>query len=107
RHYKFCPLWIAHVWAMKAASAADCIFKFGNQAMFRFKQQVYSRQETMTVSGIDELAVTVAEAEGVSPADFLSCYLQEDSFARVKKDLEEGYRLRGLFSPTRLLAGTE
>jgi protein-disulfide isomerase len=107
RHYKFFPLWIAHVWAMKAASAADCIFKFGNQAMFRFKQQVYSRQESMTVSGIDELAVTVAEAEGVSSADFLSCYLQEDSFGRIKKDLEEGYRLGVYSTPTYYIDGTE
>jgi protein-disulfide isomerase len=107
RHYKFFPLWIAHVWSMKAASAADCIFKFANQAMFRFKQQVYSRQETMTVSGIDELALTVAEAEGVRPADFLSCYLQEDSFARVKKDVEEGYRLGVYSTPTYYIDGTE
>jgi len=107
RHYKFFPLWMAHVWAMKAASAADCIFKFAGQAMFKFKQQVYSRQETMTVSGIDELAVTVAEAEGVSSADFLSCYLQEDSFARVKKDEEEGYRLGVYSTPTYYIDGTE
>jgi len=107
RHYKFFPLWIAHVWSMKAASAADCIFKFANQAMFRFKQQVYIRQETMTVSGIDELALTVAEAEGVRPADFLSCYLQEDSFTRVKKDVEEGYRLGVYSTPTYYIDGTE
>ncbi|MGH9400047.1 MAG: thioredoxin domain-containing protein, partial [Thermoanaerobaculia bacterium] len=27
RHYKFFPLWMGHVWAMKAASAADCLFQ--------------------------------------------------------------------------------
>ncbi len=108
RHYKFFPLWMGHVWAMKAASAADCIFKFaGAPSMFRFKEQVYARQETMTLSGIDELALTTAESEGVSSADLLSCYLKEDSFARVRRDLEEGYRLGINSTPTYYVDGTE
>jgi protein-disulfide isomerase len=92
---------------MKAASAADCIFKYADGAMFRFKQLVYARQESLTLSGIDELAITTAEAEGISSADFLSCYLQEDSFARVKKDLEEGYRLGVNSTPSYFIDGTE
>jgi len=107
RHYKFFPLWLGHVWAVKAASAGDCIFKFADGALFRFKQQVYARQESMTLSGIDELAITTAEASGVNSADFLSCYLQEDSFARVRKDLEEGYRLGVNSTPTYYIDGTE
>jgi len=107
RHYKFFPLWMGHVWAMKAASAADCVFKFAGEAMFRFKKAVYARQETMTVTGIDELALTTAEAEGIASADFLACYLREDSFARVKKDLEEGYRLGVISTPTYYVNGTE
>ncbi len=108
RHYKFFPLWMGHVWAMKAASAGDCIVKFANPAaMFRFKEQVYARQESMTVSGVDELAITTAESEGVSSADFLSCYLKEDSFSHVRRDLEEGYRLGVNSTPTYYIDGTE
>jgi len=107
RHYKFFVLWMGHVWAMKAASAADCIFKFAGQAMFRFKSQVYARQETMTLAGIDELALAVAEADGISSADFLSCYLREESFARVRKDMEEGHRLGVNSTPTYYINGTE
>jgi protein-disulfide isomerase len=108
RHYKFFPLWMGHVWAMKAASAADCIFKFaGAPSMFRFKEQVYARQESLTLSGVDELAVTTAESEGVSSADLLSCYLKEDSFARVRRDMEEGYRLQINSTPTYFIDGTE
>ena len=108
RHYKFFPLWMGHVWSMKAASAADCIFKFaGAPSMFRFKEQVYSRQEGMTVAGVDELALTTAESEGVSSADLLSCYLKEDSFTRVRRDLEEGYRLGINSTPTYYVDGTE
>ena len=107
RHYKFFPLWMTHVWAMKAASAGDCIAKFAGPALFDFKKAVYARQETMTVSGIDELAITTAEAKGISSADFLSCYLQDDSFNRVRKDIEEGYRLNVTSTPTYFIDGTE
>ena len=108
RHYKFFPLWMTHVWAVKAASAGDCIAKLaGPPALFRFKEQVYARQESMTLSGIDELAVTTAESEGVSAGDFLSCYLKEDSAARVRRDLEEGYRLGINSTPTYYVDGTE
>ncbi|MCA1580562.1 MAG: thioredoxin domain-containing protein [Acidobacteria bacterium] len=108
RHYKFFPLWFGHVWAMKAASAGDCIFRSaGAPAFFRFKEQVYARQESMTVSGIDEIAVTSAGAEGISSADFLACYLQEASFSRVRHEIEEGYRLGVNSTPTYFIDGTE
>lgn len=107
RHYKFFPLWSHHVWAMKAASAGDCLFRLAGPAFFRFKEQVYSRQETLSVSGIDELALASAEAEGVSSADFLSCYLRDESLARVRRDIEEGYRLGVNSTPTYFVDGTE
>ena len=107
RHYKFFPLWLGHVWAMKAASAADCLFPFAGQAMFAFKGSVYARQESMTVAGIDELALQAAEAAGVRNDDFLSCYLRDESFARIRKDIEEGYRLGVLATPTYFVDGTE
>ncbi len=64
RYYKFFPLWFNHAWAMKAASAAECLFKFSGQRMFDFKKHVYAQQATMTVSDIDQLAFTEAEAAG-------------------------------------------
>lgn len=108
RHYKFFPLFMGHVWAMKAASAGDCISRLaGPAALFRFKEQAYSQQEAMTVSGIDELAVTTAETEGIRSADFLACYLHPDSFERVRHDIEEGYRLGVNSTPTYFVDGTE
>jgi len=107
RHYKFFPLWLGHVWAMKAASAGDCLFQFAGQALFPFKAGVYARQETMTVAGIDEIALQSAEAAGVRQADFLSCYLRDESFARIRKDVEEGYRLGVIATPTYFVDGIE
>jgi protein-disulfide isomerase len=107
RYYKFFPLWFNHAWAMKAASAADCLFRFGGQAMFAFKKQVYAEQATMTVAGIDEVALSASEAAGVPRADFLSCYLRDQSLADVRKDIEEGQRLGVKSTPTYFVDGTE
>lgn len=108
RHYKFFPLWLTHVWSMKAASAGECLSRLaGPASLFRFKEQMYARQESMTVSGVDEVALTTAEADGVASADFLACYLQPDSFDRVRRDIEEGYRLGVNSTPTYYIDGTE
>ncbi len=108
RYYKFFPLWFSHVWSMKAASAADCLFRFAKgPAMFAFKKQVYSQQAVMTADGIDELALTFAESAGIPRADFLNCYLRDDSLADVRKDLDEGQRLGVKSTPTYFIDGTE
>lgn len=108
RYYKFFPLWFSHVWSMKAASAADCIFRFAKApAMFAFKKQVYSQQAMMTADGIDELSLTFAEASGIPRADFLNCYLRDESLADVRKDLDEGQRLGVKSTPTYFIDGTE
>lgn len=108
RYYKFFPLWFNHAWSMKAASAADCLFRFaGGPPMFAFKKQVYAEQATLTVSGIDELALTSAEAAGVPRADFLACYLREQSLTDVRKDIEEGQRVGVKSTPTYFIDGTE
>jgi protein-disulfide isomerase len=107
RYYKFFPLWFNHAWAMKAASAADCLFRFAGQKMFEFKKHVYAQQATMTVSQIDELAFTEAEAAGVPRQDFVACYLRDESLANVRKDIEEGQRLGVKSTPTYFIDGTE
>jgi len=107
RYYKFFPLWFSHAWSMKAASAAECIWRFAKQQMFEFKRQVYAQQQVMTVAGIDELALTFAEAAGIPRTDFLNCYLREESLANVRKDMEEGQRLEVKSTPTYFVDGTE
>lgn len=108
RHYKFFPLWSHHAWAMKAASAGDCLSRLASPAaLFRFKDLAYSRQDNLSVSAVDELAITSAEGEGVARSDFLGCYLRDDSFDRVRKDLEEGYRLNVNSTPTYFVDGTQ
>jgi len=108
RYYKFFPLWFTHEWSTRAASAADCIFRFAKApAMFAFKKQVYSQQQVLTVAGIDELALTFAESAGIPRADFLNCYLRDESLADVFRDVDEGQRLGVKSTPTYFIDGTE
>jgi protein-disulfide isomerase len=108
RHYKFFPLWSHHAWSMKAASAGDCLFRLtGAPALFRFKELAYGRQENLSVSAVDELAITSAEGEGISRPDFLGCYLRDESFDRIRKDMDEGYRLGVNSTPTYYVDGTQ
>jgi protein-disulfide isomerase len=108
RYYKFFPLWFSHEWSTRAASAADCIFRFAKApALFAFKKQVYSQQAVLTVAGIDELAVTFAESAGIARADFLNCYLRDESLSDVFKDVDEGQRLGVKSTPTYFIDGTE
>jgi protein-disulfide isomerase len=108
RHYKFFPLWSHHAWAMKAASGGDCLFRLASPAaLFRFKELAYSRQDSLSVGAIDELAITSAEGEGVPRQDFLECYLRDESFDRIRKDMEEGYRLAVSSTPTFFIDGTQ
>lgn len=108
RNYKFFPLWSHHAWSMKAASAGDCLFRLaGAGALFRFKELAYGRQENLSVSAVDELAITSAEGEGVPRPDFLGCYLRDESFDRIRKDMDEGYRLGVNSTPTFFVDGTQ
>ena len=107
RYYKFFPLFFNHAWAMKAASAADCIYRFSGQRMFDFKKRVYAQQATMTVSEIDQAAFAEAEAAGIPRQDFVACYLREESLSTVRREIEEGQRVGVKSTPTYFIDGTE
>ena len=93
---------------MKAASAADCIFRFAKApAMFAFKKQVYSAAGRPDGRRDRRARLTFAESAGIPRADFLNCYLRDESLADVRKDLDEGQRLGVKSTPTYFIDGTE
>ena len=107
RSYKFYPLWVSHHWSTKAASAAACLQKFSSDLVFRFKQICYDNQETMTLDRLDQQVFDFVDAAGIPRKDFLACYLQDASFAAIRRDMDEGGHLGVNSTPTYYANGIE
>jgi len=107
RVYKFYPLWAAHHWSTKAASAGACLQNFSPDLVFRFKQICYDNQETLTLDRLDQQVFDFVDSAGVSRKDFLACYLQESSFSAIRRDMNEGGYLGVNSTPTYYANGIE
>jgi len=107
RYYKFFPLWVAHHWSTKAASAAACLQNASPDLVFRFKQICYDNQETLTLDHLDQTVFDFVDAAGIPRKDFLACYLQEPSFAAIRRDMSEGGTLGVNSTPTYYANGIE
>lgn len=105
RYVKSFPLFNNHPWAFRASSAARCFFEKDPALFFRWKANVYARQELMTVSDIDNFALDFAAANDVADDAIKGCYLQPKSTARVLADLAEGYTIRVRSTPTYVIDG--
>jgi len=107
RYYKFYPLWVTHHWSTKAASAAACLQKFSPDLVFRFKQLCYDNQDTLTLDRLDQEVFDFVDSAGIPRKDFLACYLQEPSFAAIRRDMNEGGYLGVNSTPTYYVNGVE
>ncbi len=91
RYIKSFPLTGVHPWAFRAASAGRCFFDLqGADSFFRWKAQVYAKQEELSVPGIDAFAIDYAYANEIPDAKFRACYLQAKSNDKINADLTEG-----------------
>ncbi len=105
RYAKSFPLTVAHPWAFRAASAARCFFDRNPELYFRFKSNIYAKQEQLNVAAVDAFALDFAAANDVPDAAFKACYLQAKSNGRVLADLEEGFAVRVRATPTFFIDG--
>ena len=106
RYIKSFPLTGAHPWAFRAASAGRCFFDLqGADSFFRWKSQVYAKQEELSVPGVDAFAIDYAYANEIPDAQFRSCYLQTKSNDKIHADLTEGWALRVRSTPTYYIDG--
>jgi hypothetical protein len=106
RYIKSFPLTGAHPWAFRAASAGRCFFDLqGADSFFRWKSQVYAKQEELSVPGIDAFAIDYAYANEIPDKDFRACYLQAKSNDKIHADLTEGWALRVRSTPSYYIDG--
>jgi protein-disulfide isomerase len=105
RYIKSFPLTVSHPWAFRAASAARCFFEQSPELYFRFKSNVYARQDELNVAALDAFALDFASANGVPETAFKGCYLQSKANEKVLSDLAEGFAVRVRATPTYFIDG--
>ncbi|MEO8055048.1 MAG: DsbA family protein [Acidobacteriota bacterium] len=106
RYVKSFPLTGIHPWAFRAASAGRCFFDLqGADSFFRWKAQVYAKQDELSVTGVDAFAIDYAYANDVKDQDFRACYLQAKSNDKIHADLNEGWALRVRSTPSYYIDG--
>ena len=106
RYVKSFPLTGVHPWAYRAASAGRCFFDLqGADSFFRWKSQVYAKQDGLSVPGVDAFAIDYAYANDIKDQDFRACYLQAKSNDKIHADLTEGWALRVRSTPSYYIDG--
>ena len=106
RYVKSFPLTAAHPWAFRAASAGRCFFDLqGADSFFRWKSQVYAKQDELSVPAVDAFAIDYAYANEIKDQDFRACYLTAKSNDKIHADLTEGWALRVRSTPTYYIDG--
>ncbi len=107
RYIKSFPLTGAHPWAFRASSAGRCFFDSpgGADLFFRWKSNVYAKQEEFSVPQVDAFAMDFAVANEIDEKVFRSCYLQAKSSEKIHADLAEGWAMRVRSTPSYYIDG--
>ncbi len=107
RYIKSFPLTGAHPWAFRASSAGRCFFESpgGTDLFFRWKSNVYAKQEELSVPQVDAFALDFAVANDLDEKAFRACYLQAKATEKIHADLAEGWAMRVRSTPTYFIDG--
>lgn len=105
RYFKSFPLVNDHPWAFRASAAGRCFFEKDPALFFSWKSNVYSRQETLTVSDVDIFALDFTLSNDLPEEWFKGCYLKDSTCGRILADLAEGFALRVRATPTYIIDG--
>jgi protein-disulfide isomerase len=107
RYVKSFPLTGAHPWAFRASSAGRCLFDGpgGADLFFRWKSNVYAKQDELSVPQVDAFALDFAVANDIDERTFRACYLQAKASEKIHADLAEGWAMRVRSTPTYFIDG--
>jgi protein-disulfide isomerase len=107
RYIKSFPLTTAHPWAFRASSAGRCFFDGpgGADLFFRWKSNVYAKQDELSVPQVDAFALDFAVANDLDEKTFRACYLQAKASEKIHADLTEGWAMRVRSTPTYFIDG--
>jgi protein-disulfide isomerase len=75
------------------------------ELFLRWKSNIYSRQDELTVATVDQFALDFAVANDMPDAAFRGCYLQPRANEKILADLAEGFIVRVRSTPTYFIDG--
>jgi len=105
RYIKNFPLTDGHPWAFRAASAGRCFFERSPELYFRFKSNIYARQDELNVAAVDGFALAFSADQNVPDSYFRGCYLQPRTNEKILTELTEGWALRVRSTPAYFIDG--
>src|ERR1035438_7350256 len=72
---------------------------------FRWKSNVYAKQDELSVPQVDAFALDFAVANDIDERTFRACYLQAKASEKIHADLAEGWAMRVRSTPTYFIDG--
>ena len=95
----------SHNWAAKAAAYADCVGRANNEAFWKFVQNTFAQQESITESNADEKLKAISTQSGVNADQVAACSTKPDTQARIESSLELGKSVGVNGTPTLFING--
>jgi protein-disulfide isomerase len=97
------PLVSNHPWAFRAAVAGVCISQLWPDKLLEFKEEMYRLQSALSVETLDDAIFGFLTRESLDTAPFAkfkSCFLKDPAIDKVLNNLDVGYRLGVMGTPT-------
>jgi len=95
----------AHNWAERAAEYVDCVGRASNEAVWKFIQKTFDRQNNITQSNADEQLKTIASDSGVNADEIAACADKAETRNRVQTSLALGKAVGVTGTPTLFING--
>ena len=102
--YKDYPL-NAHLWAFKAAEAAECARLQNPAAFWEFARYFYSNQGSINPKNLQEQVNKLAKAQKLDQPSLMACMESPQTEVRVKQDQNDGNSIRVTSTPTFFVNG--
>jgi hypothetical protein len=101
------PLVSSHPWAFRAAVAGLCIGQMQSDLLLPLKEYFYGMQDQLTVESLDTAVFAFLDQHGLNAATFRACYMKDPAVDGVLRQIQLGYSLGVLATPTYFADGEQ
>jgi protein-disulfide isomerase len=99
------PIVSSHPWAFRAAVAGECIGLLWPGHLLDLKEEFYRLQGNLSFETVDPTVFGFLAEYNLDKDRFLACYLKDPAIDTVLKQMELGYRMGAIGTPTYYVNG--